>query len=96
MMRRRFLFTYDISDDKRRKAAFDALLDQGDHVQYSVFLCELTATERIELEARLTAKLNHAQDQLLILDLGPTHRLPETFIRAVGKPYDPPTRAVVV
>ena len=42
-MRRRFLITYDISDDKRRNNVFKALRDCGDHVQYSVFICPTTA-----------------------------------------------------
>jgi len=96
MSRRRFLFSYDISDDKRRKTVFDALLDQGDHVQYSVFMCELTPAERTDLEGRLGDKLHLGEDQLLVLDLGPTHRLPDTFIRTIGRAYEPPTRAIVV
>jgi len=41
-------------------------------------------------------KLHPGEDQLLVLDLGPTHRLPDTFIRTIGRAYEPPTRAIVV
>ncbi len=40
-MRRRYLITYDISDDKRRARVFKSLRNRGDHLQFSVFLCEL-------------------------------------------------------
>lgn len=96
MTRRRFLFSYDITDDKRRTAVFEALLDEGDHLQYSVFMCELTPAECIALESRLHAKINAAEDQVLVLDLGPTHRLPDAFLKTLGKPYEPPTRTTIV
>jgi CRISPR-associated protein Cas2 len=47
MERRRYLVTYDISDDKRRDQVFQTLRDNGDHAQYSVFFCELTPRELV-------------------------------------------------
>lgn len=96
MTRRRFLFSHDIADDKRRTAVFKGLLDEGGHVQYSVFLCELTHAERITIEARRVPELAPLDDQLLILDVGPVHRLPDTFLRTLSKPYNPPTRSTIV
>lgn len=55
MERRHYLVTYDISDDKRRDAVFRLLLGHGDHAQYSVFFCELSGRELVELRARLRA-----------------------------------------
>ncbi len=42
MARRHFLITYDISDDKRRTKVFHTLQANGDHAQFSVFLCNST------------------------------------------------------
>lgn len=70
-MRRRYLITYDISDDKRRDRVFKALRDRGDHVQFSVFLCELNAREYALLKGELQQYVHKRDDQVLILDLGP-------------------------
>ncbi|MFC1765417.1 CRISPR-associated endonuclease Cas2, partial [Planctomycetota bacterium] len=52
-MRRRYLITYDVADDKRRTYIFRALRDRGDHVQYSVFICELNEHEYALLRGEL-------------------------------------------
>ena len=49
MARRNFLVSYDVSDDKRRTKIFHLLLANGDHAQFSVFLCQLNATELARL-----------------------------------------------
>ena len=69
-MRRRYLITYDVSDDKRRTALFHRLCDAGDHAQFSVFFAELSAAELASLRAEASALLNHERDQMLIVDLG--------------------------
>lgn len=96
MVRRRYLFTYDISDDKRRTAVFKALRDSGDHAQYSVFFCELNPVELATLKAKLDGLVNHDDDQVLILDLGPRVSPLERGLECVGRPYDPPSRVLVV
>jgi CRISPR-associated protein Cas2 len=48
-MRRRYVISYDISDDKRRTRVFELLLGNGDHVQFSVFLADLSQRELIVL-----------------------------------------------
>ena len=45
--RKRYLVTYDVSDDKRRTKIFKTLYAYGDHAQYSVFICELNAREYV-------------------------------------------------
>jgi len=95
-MRRRYLFTYDVSDDKRRALVFKTLRDFGDHAQYSVFFCELTDRELATLKAKLDGAVHHDDDQVLILDLGPQAEPLERGLQAVGRGYDPPSRVVVV
>jgi len=96
MSRHRYLVTYDISDDKRRTKVFKTLYDEGDHVQYSVFLCELDRREVIALRTRLDACIHHREDQILFLDIGPTNRLPDTFLWTLGRSYEPPCPVIVV
>jgi len=94
--RRHYLVTYDIADDKRRGQVFELLEGNGDHVQYSVFYCELNDHERVTLEGGLNDTINHDQDQVLILDLG-NDRMPlESALRTLGKSYAPPCRVQVV
>jgi CRISPR-associated protein Cas2 len=60
--RRDFLVTYDICDDKRLKAIFKLMRGYGDHLQYSVFRCSLTKTEKMELMSKLSQIIQHAVD----------------------------------
>lgn len=96
MARRHYLVSYDISDDRRRNAVFKALEGQGDHVQYSVFLCDLNERELAQLRARLRREINAIEDQILIVDLGPATSPLENGIECLGKPYAPSVRVLVV
>ena len=49
-MRTTFLVCYDVADDKRLRRAFKTCCNFGDHLQYSVFECDLNPSEKIELE----------------------------------------------
>lgn len=94
--RRTYLCTYDVADDKRRTRLFNLLKDHGEHVQYSVFLCELTAMERTYLTTRGDEFLNHDQDQLLIICVGPSGLDWTTHLDCVGKSRTPETRSTIV
>ncbi len=96
MARRRYLFSYDISDDKRRNRTFKILDAWGDHAQYSVFFAELNPTELAGLKMRLDRVINHDEDQILILDLGPQTSPLEEGLECLGRSYRPPARVVVV
>jgi CRISPR-associated protein Cas2 len=96
MTRRRYLITYDVADDRRRNRVFRALEAQGDHTQYSVFVADLTDRERIALEAELESVIHRDEDQVLFADIGLADRDAGRVIGALGRPYEPPTRALVV
>lgn len=95
-MRRRYLVTYDISDDKRRNGVFKTLMSNGNHVQFSVFLCELNRKELAGLKGRLGQMINHREDQVLLLDMGTTDHDLAATLRCIGKKYRPPARVRVV
>lgn len=95
-MRRRYLVSYDISDDKRRTRVFRILMDAGDHAQYSVFFCELNAMELAEVTHRLKDAINHREDQVLILDLGTVENPLSVALTCIGKAYLPPERVFIV
>lgn len=96
MSRRRYIVCYDISDDRRRTHVFNMLRDHGDHVQYSVFFCELTAMELVRLKAALQDSINQRQDQVILLDLGEAAKPIDVGFDCLGKAYQPLNRVLVV
>lgn len=98
--RRYYLFSYDIAvdneGDKRRSKVFEALLARGDHIQFSVFICELNPRELAELQAILIDLLDHKKDQVLYIDLGHANNPIETGVETIGAPLQFSTRVLVV
>ncbi len=95
-MRKRYLIAYDVSDDKRRNAVFKALMGNGDHVQFSVFLCQLNTVELERLKGTLAESVNARRDQVVILDLGPAETELASRLECIGKAYAPPARVTVI
>jgi CRISPR-associated protein Cas2 len=96
MARRHFLVTYDVSDDKRRTKLYKTLLGAGDHVQYSVFMCDLNEAELATLRGRVRPLIHHKEDQLLFVDLGLASQPLVEGIEALGRAYQPPVRVQVI
>jgi CRISPR-associated protein Cas2 len=96
MPRRNYLVSYDISDDKRRNNVFRLLNDNGDHVQFSVFICELNRRELVELKTQLKEAIHTHQDQVLILDMGDAGQAMEKALETLGRAYEPPVRTIVI
>lgn len=59
----------------------------GDHIQFSVFECQLTSKDLVRLRAGLASIIHHDEDQVLFVLLGPTEGRGERVITALGKPY---------
>ncbi len=95
-MRGAYLVSYDISDDKRRTEVFHILQDYGDHVQFSVFICELNKQELAALRGDMQEEINADEDQVLILYLGPGMVSLETCLDCLGRAYEPTARVQVV
>lgn len=95
-MRNRYIITYDISEDERRNKVFTVLRGHGDHIQYSVFRCDISETERVSLVAQLHPLIDHKYDQILMIDLGPVDGRASTCVDAIGRKYIAPERTVVV
>ena len=90
-MSRLVLVTYDISNPRRLRRVFKAMKGFGQHVQLSVFLCELTDIERLDMIALLRSTILQVEDQILLIDLGPTHGR-SAHIQALGRPLSRQTR----
>jgi CRISPR-associated protein Cas2 len=95
-MRNTYLVCYDVADDKRLRKVFKAMRDFGDHLQYSVFECQFTPTDLARCRHTLGEIINHAQDQVLFVDLGPTEGRGDRVISALGQPYSPVDSPCVV
>lgn len=95
-MRNIYVVCYDISSDYRLRRVYRTMRGFGDHIQLSVFRCELSARERVELIAALTPIINDDEDQVLIIDVGPVDGRAAVVFEALGRPYFPPLRHAVV
>src|SRR5579883_94997 len=87
LMRSSYLVCYDISDGKRLRKVFQTMRGWGDHIQYSVFECQLTASDLARLRAELAQIVHHDEDQVLFVLLGPSQGRGERVITALGRPY---------
>lgn len=95
-MRHSYIVTYDVSDPKRLRKVYKLMLGHGDHVQLSVFRCELNHRELVELRAELAAIIHAGEDQVLFASLGPVEGRAKDAVTALGKPYLDPERLAVV
>jgi CRISPR-associated protein Cas2 len=88
-MRKTYLVCYDICDDKRLRKVFRIMRGYGDHLQYSVFECQLNAIDLAKCRHELSQIIKHNEDQVLFVDLGPTEGRGDRVISAIGLAYSP-------
>lgn len=95
-MRRLYIITYDVSHPKRLRKVYTILRGFGDHLQLSVFRADLSVKERVQLISKLDPVLNHKEDQVLIIPVGPAGGELEKEIKALGRSYEPSERCAIV
>jgi len=95
-MRRVCIVSYDISDPKRWREVYRTMRGFGEHLQLSVFSCDLTAAQRITMIAALEAAIDRTEDQILVIDLGPSQARPIHQVEALGRPLTVRDRGPVV
>lgn len=83
-MRRRYLVCYDISDPARLRKVHKRMKGFGESLQYSVFCCQLTAREKVEMDSALGELINHRQDRILVVDLGSAERDEKAVFQFMG------------
>ena len=86
-MRNCHIVCYDICDPRRLRQVFKTMRAWGDHLQYSVFECQLTRMDLVRLQEELANIIHHDEDQVLSIDLGPSEGRGDRVITALGKPY---------
>ena len=87
-MRHLYIVTYDISDRVRWAKVYKTMRGFGEHLQLSVFQCDLTPAQKIRMKAALGEIIHHEQDQVVFIDLGPTEGREVTEIEAIGRPME--------
>lgn len=91
-----YIVTYDVSDNKRRAQLYHYLRGWGDHLQYSVFRCVLSRSDRVRLVAAVEEFVHHTEDQVLLFDLGPHEGRALGSVESIGSPYTHPERHAVI
>jgi len=84
MDQRLYIVAYDISSPKRWRRVFKVMKGYGEWVQLSVFQCRLTARQQAELVALLDGIIHHAEDHIVLLDLGLADKISPRVI-SLGK-----------
>jgi len=87
-MRIRYIVSYDISDEKRLRRVHRTMKGYGDPLQYSVFRCDLSASERVLMIEALSKIINHREDQVMLVDLGPADGRAQYSIETLGRAPD--------
>ena len=95
-MRTRFLVSYDICHPKRLRRVAKAMEGYGVRLQYSVFECALDEKRVNKMKAELQPMLNHEEDQILFVSLGPEDSSHGLKIEAMGLPYLVRSRVTIV
>lgn len=70
MARKRYLVAYDIRDDKRLRQVATCLEGFGERMQYSVFICDLSAREFVEMRVAVEERMKSSEDSVMVIDLG--------------------------
>ncbi|HZT88582.1 MAG TPA: CRISPR-associated endonuclease Cas2 [Stellaceae bacterium] len=80
-----YIVAYDIGSPRRWRKVFRIMEGYGEWVQLSVFQCRLTRRRQIELKLALEELINHAEDHVIIIEVGPTAQRPR--IESLGKAF---------
>lgn len=88
-MRTRYIISYDISDPQRLRRVHRTMRGYGDPLQFSVFRCDLSPSERILLIEALSKVINHRDDQVMLIDIGPAQGRGRDSIDTIGRALDP-------
>ena len=87
---RNIIITYDIVDDKRRTNLFKTLQGYGISVQFSVFECQISEVDLIQMKYSVESIINRNEDSVIYYDLCPrcNKKIKRTGIRKRYIPED--------
>jgi CRISPR-associated protein Cas2 len=90
-----YVVAYDIASPKRWRRVFRIMEGYGEWLQLSVFQCRLSRRRQIELKLALDEVINHADDHVIILDLGPAEAI-RPRVESLGKTFSVIDRGPVI
>jgi CRISPR-associated protein Cas2 len=90
-----YIVAYDIASPRRWRKVFRIMEGYGEWVQLSVFQCRLTRRRQIELKQALDEVINHAEDHVIIIDVG-LAAINRPRIESLGKPFSMVDRGPVI
>ena len=89
-MRSIYLVAYDVTNDKKRTKVHSKLKGYGEPLQYSLFRCTLTPSERVRMRTELWELIDHSTDRVLVVDLGPDDGRGKEALESWGKAMEDP------
>jgi len=76
--------SYDIMEPKRLASVHKVMIGYGQPLHYSVFRCDLNSKGMDAMVADLDGIINHGEDRIMIIDMGPAEGRVEDRIRFLG------------
>lgn len=97
-MRHRYVVAYDVVEPRRLRKVYKKMCGFGEWMQYSVFACSLSDVELTLMKDAIGGIINHAEDRVLIVDIGPVEgRAGRAFeFLGVGRAPEAEHSAVIV
>lgn len=90
-----YFVAYDIAAPRRWRKVFRIMQGFGEWVQLSVFQCRLSRRRQIELKLALDEVINHAEDHVIIVEVGPAAAI-RPRIESLGKSFSVVERGPVI
>ena len=90
-----YIVVYDIANPKRWRRVFKLMQGYGEWVQLSVFQCRLNRRRHARLVARLDEMINHAEDHVVLVDIGTADSVEPRFV-SLGKGFQAVQREPVI
>lgn len=96
MDERLYIVTYDIGDARRWRAVFRLMHGYGEWMQLSVFQCRLSPRRHAEMVATLDQLIHHADDHVLVVDLGAAEKVEPRVVSLGKRGFEPVAREAIV
>lgn len=95
-MRKIYIVSYDIREPKRLNRTYNKMRGYGNHLQYSVFLCDLSEKERIIMVSELMDIINLSEDSVIIFEIGASENNAGKRIKTIGKALEMKERNAII
>ena len=95
-MKIRYLVCYDVANSKRLQKVHKKVKGYGEPMQYSVFCCDLTDSEKTVLWSELHSLINHREDQIMFVNLGNTTSQRAESLETLGRALSARTERLAV